>query len=627
MRNGSPTMGPRRGAALRPVSAPHRRALACFALAGLSLALYGPAVGFDFVNFDDTTVLLGHPELYDQPSLRASLTEIFVAAFPREEPLLVRDLSWALDARWFGFRNPAGYHLGNVVGNAANVVLLFLFLQHATRRFGLALTTAALFAVLPVHVEPVAWVMGRKDMLSAFFLLAALLAQSHELASPDPRRRRWLYLSALLLLVLALLSKIAAMSGVLVLALHRVFAPYLGGMDGPRAPHLPLDWRHIVRHVAPRMLPHAVLTVAIVLWYQRVVAAFGVIGWRGPGPLDPDHLQTVATFSPLILGQYLRSLLWPTQLSISYRWPHVEIPLTAAEQIAAAAIALAAGAALLYAILRRRDLAFYALAFVALLFPYLNIVFVDIWRADRYLYLASFCVLAAVATWLAPRIASSGRVPRVAVVVLAAGFAIGSAVQTMRQLSVWRDNHSLWLHEAYLDEPSLLGIQGLAASYVKRAEQASGPSERAEAIRRAQVEIERGFARDRALGRRDAGYATAEPLQLSHLHNHRGRLAALEGAPLAEQVEHFARSHQIAPNRRSAFRLAEACRKLAEQAPAEERARWGRASLAYFLEYVSMSARDPVQNARNETLLAGLYEDRFPFLRDEIRAARARFFP
>ena len=623
MGNGSSTMSPREGVALRPGITPHRSALAGFALAGLSLALYGPAVGFDFVNYDDTTVLLGHPELYDPASLRASLYEIFVGALPREEPLLVRDVSWALDSRVFGFENPVGYHLGNVLLNAANVVLLFSFLHHATRRFGLALETASLFAVLPVHVEPVAWVMGRKDMLSAFFLLAALLAQSHELASTDPRRRGSLYLLTLLLTALALLSKIAAMSAVLVLALHRVFARYL---DGTRAARTPLDWRHLVRDVAPRLLPHALVTIAIVLWYQRIVAEFGVIGWRGPGPLDPEHLRTVATFTPLILGQYLRSLVWPSQLSISYRWPHVEIPLTTGEQLAAAGIALAAGAALLYAVLRRRDLAFYALAFVALLLPYLNVVFVDIWRADRYLYLASFCLLAIAATLLAPRDLRSRGSLRVAAAVLVACFGIGSAVQTARQLPVWRDNESLWMHEAYLDQPSLLGIQALAASYVKRAEREADAAARADLVRRAHVEIARGFARDRALGRQAAGYATAEPLQLSHLHNHLGRLAALDGAPLAEQIEHLARAHEIAPNRRSAFRLAEAYMKLADEAPAAERERWVRASLAHFLEYVSMSTRDPARHARSETLLAGLYESRFPFLHDEIRAARERYF-
>lgn len=594
--------------------------LACCGLAILSLALYAPAVSFGFVNYDDTTILLSHPQLYDEHSLWASLAQIFVGYLPREEPLLVRDVSWALDARWFGFQNPAGYHLGNVVLNAANAVLLFLFLHQATRRFGLALATAGVFAVLPVHVEPVAWVMGRKDVLSACFLLAALLAQSHELAAPDPARRRQLHLATILLLALALLSKIAAMGGFALLLLHRVFAPYL---DGRREPSAPLDWPRIVREVLPRMAPHAIVTAGVVLWYQRNLAAFGVIGWRGPGPLDPEHLGTVAAFTPLIIGGYLRSLLWPTQLSMAYRWPHVEIPLGGFEQLASVAIALGVGAGLAHCLLRRRDLAFYGLGFLALLLPYLNVVFVDIWRADRYVYLSAFCLLAIPATIVAARPRGAVRIVALA---LAACFAAGSLVQTRRQLWVWRDNESLWTHEAYMAEPSLIGIQGLAAAYVKRSERESDRAARGEWIRRARVEIERGFARDRALGRQPSGYVTSEPLQLSHLHHHLAYLAGLEGAPLEEQIAHEVRAHETAPNARSAYHLAEAYLALARQKPPPAQEALARTSLGFFLEYMRRTAADPARLEKNSRMLASVYERRFPFLGEEIRVARANGF-
>src|SRR5512143_2861677 len=143
-------------------AATQRTLLAALALAVVSLALYARSVGFGFVNFDDPQVLLAHPQLYDETSFLASLSQIFHGYFPREEPLLLRDVSWALDARLFGFRNPVGYHLGNVLLNAANVALLFWFLARATRRVGVAFAIAGVFAVLPVHVEAVAWVMGRK---------------------------------------------------------------------------------------------------------------------------------------------------------------------------------------------------------------------------------------------------------------------------------------------------------------------------------------------------------------------------------------------------------------------------------------------------------------------------------
>ena len=166
---------------MKSLNIDRRVGVTCLALAIASVLLHARAIGFDFVDFDDTTVLLGHPNLYNENSLGSSLFEIFVGYMPREEPLLIRDLSWAVDARLFGFANPVGYHLGNVLLNAINVCLLFVFLNTATRRYRFALVVAGIFAVLPIHVEPVTWVMGRKDVLSAFFMLSALLAQSAEL--------------------------------------------------------------------------------------------------------------------------------------------------------------------------------------------------------------------------------------------------------------------------------------------------------------------------------------------------------------------------------------------------------------------------------------------------------------
>jgi len=597
----------------------HETALAALGLALLSLALYARAAGFDFVNFDDPTVLLAHPQLYDETSFLASLSQIFFESFPREEPLLLRDVSWALDARVFGFENPLGYHLGNVLFNAANVALLFLFLARATRRFGLSLAVAGVFAVLPVHVEPVSWVMGRKDTLSAFFVLAALLAQSYQLDEPDARRRRQLYLATLLCTCLALVSKIAAMPCFLLLALHRIFHPYL---DGRRAPDAPIGALRTLRDAIPPVLPHAVLTIAIVAWYQAAVAEYGVTGWRGRGPLDPQHLVNVAVFTPLVIGSYLKSLAWPTQLSVFYRWPHVEIPLTGLEQLASIAIALAIVAAVVYCCLRRRDLAFYLLAFLALLLPYLNVVYVDIWRANRYVYLASFCALAVPAILLAQLYTRGSRGVRFAIAGAMSCFALGSTAQTLRLQSVWRDDASLWRYEATLDEPSLLAIQSLATSHVKQAEHEASPARRHELAGQARSEVERGLARDRELGRRPAGYATSEPLQVSRLHTLLGRIGALEGESLEAQLAHYATAHTIAPNRASAFLLSKLYLELSEHAPEADREQLVRSSWNHFMEYVLHSGRDPVQVARSAGMITAIYEQRYPFLRPEIVAAR-----
>jgi hypothetical protein len=596
--------------------------VAALALALFGVALYARSVGFDFVDFDDRLVLLAHGQLYAGPSLLASLRQILWDYFPREEPLLLRDVSWALDARLFGFQNPLGYHLGNVVLNAANGSLLFLFLRRATGRFALALAVSAAWIALPVHVEAVSWVMGRKDVLATVLVLAALLVQASELEQTKPAARAWRLALTLLLVVLALLAKIAAFACVPLLVLHRVFHPYLAGR---RAPDEKLDWGRAIRSAA-LLLPHAAAAVAIVLWYQRVLAKFGVIGRLGPGAFSTEHLGNMALFVPLLVGCYLRSLVWPFGLSAFYRWPHVEIPLSTSAHFASYGIALGVAAGVAYCCLRRRDLAFFALGFFALLLPYLGLVYVDIWRADRYVYLASFALLALAADALA-RLAARGPAARNAVAALAIAFVTVSATQTFRHQAVWSDNEALWSYEAHLPEPSLISLQALAAEYAGQAERETDPAQRAALSQRARLEAERGIEREAELGRTKTGYKSNEQLQLARLHGTLGRLDRIDGAPLDGQIAHYEESVRLAPYRANTFELAKLYleRALAEpEGPARERL--VRVSFQRYLEYLGQSSYDPAWRERNQAFLTRVYERNFPYLGGAVLAARRTYF-
>lgn len=601
-----------------------RMGVTCLLLALGSFLLHARTIGFDFVSFDDTTVLLGHPNLYNENSLIASLLEIFVGYMPREEPLLLRDLSWALDARLFGFANPAGYHLGNVLLNAINVCLLFLFLKVTTHRYDFALIIAAIFAVVPVHVEPVSWVMGRKDVLSSFFVLLALLAQSTELESPKIPRRRLFYWLGLIFTVMALLSKMGAVALVPVLALHRIFLPYL---NGSRPASQPIDLRHTLTATLPKLIPHALLTSGIVVWYGRIVSEYGVTGWGGLGPTDPEHIGNILAFTPLIIGRYFKQLFWISQPSAYYRWPNVEIPLSGLEIFLSAAIATGGLAATVYCLRRRRDLAFYWLSFLAFLVPYLNIVYVGIWSADRYVYLSSFCLIA-VATSLLLQLHQRARPPvRAAIVALGLGFGLSGAAYTLQHQGVWRDSETLWRYEAYRDEPSLLSIQALAKLYMKQAGKESDPALRASLMAASRREIARGFEREKALGRVDAPYATSEQLQLSQFHYLLGRLDRIEKAPLTIQIEHFQASHALAPSRSNTLMLAGAYFDLGNRTVDVMQKQLLHRSLDYFLEYMKYSAQDRLLREQSLTLLSQNYEERFPFLQDRIHQVRETMTP
>ena len=597
-------------------------------LALFSVVFYARAIGFDFVGFDDHQVLLGHPELFNENSFAASLRTIFVDYFPREEPLLLRDVSWALDARLFGLANPLGFHLGNVILNALNVGLLFLLMRLWTGDLRVATAVAGLFAVLPVHVEAVCWVMGRKDMLSAAFMLGGLLVQTAELQAPNSRRR-WSYRALVLLFTTcALFSKASSVAFVIVLALHRFFHAYLPlGRDREQRAGRRGAAREPLPTLLLAVLPHLLITAAFLVWYTGVLSAYGVIETNGPSPTTAVHLEKVATFLPLILGRYVLSLTGLTQLSMLYRWPHVAIPLTSAELLASALVAVLGVAGIVVLLRRRPDLAFYVLAALGLLAPYAGLQYVGFWAADRYIYLASGFGLAAA---VIPLAGLAGRNPsaRIAVLTLGFGFFLASAAQGWLQQSVWQDNEALWSYEAYRDEPSLLSIQALAKQYLRNAEAAQDPVERNAWVRLAEAEIVRGFARHADLDLQPTAYKLKETLHLSRLHSLRGRVLELRGAPKEDQVAHFRRAFAIAPDRTNAMLISGALFEIAGRERNEaKRQQFIEGSFDAFVAYVEMGRWDSSRHAQSRELLARNFEGRFPFLDQRIAEVKRIYFP
>ena len=134
--------------------------------------IYARAAGFPFSAIDDHVYVTGNPRVilgFSLDSLRWAFTSFYAANW---HP--VTWLSLMLDGELFGM-NPAGYHLVNVALHAANSALLYLLFSRMTGARGRSLFVAACFALHPLHVESVAWISERKDVLSTLLLLLTLL--------------------------------------------------------------------------------------------------------------------------------------------------------------------------------------------------------------------------------------------------------------------------------------------------------------------------------------------------------------------------------------------------------------------------------------------------------------------
>lgn len=169
--------------------------LVCIALAAATLALYWPARGYGFVNFDDWGYIIQNPGVnggLHSETVRWAFTSTYASNW---HPLTW--LSHALDCEFFGFR-AGGHHMTNVLLHAFNTVLVFLVLRTLVSSRGSVINSgsrqsggpvvpwsgglamwrcafvAALFGLHPMHVESVAWIAERKDVLSTFFFLLTL---------------------------------------------------------------------------------------------------------------------------------------------------------------------------------------------------------------------------------------------------------------------------------------------------------------------------------------------------------------------------------------------------------------------------------------------------------------------
>jgi tetratricopeptide (TPR) repeat protein len=185
------------------------RAWICLALGLITLAIFWPSVHHDFLAFDDQQYVT------ENPRVQAGLTgQGVVWAFRSFYASNWHPLTWLshmADCQFYGLK-PAGHHVTNVLLHTANALLLFLALSRMTGAVWRSACVAALFAWHPLHVESVAWVAERKDVLSTFFFMLTLMAYARYVEKSEDRRPRaakgalW-YILALVFFACGLMSK------------------------------------------------------------------------------------------------------------------------------------------------------------------------------------------------------------------------------------------------------------------------------------------------------------------------------------------------------------------------------------------------------------------------------------
>ncbi len=393
-------------------------------LALLTIAVYWPLHTAEFNNYDDQQYIL------DNPQIQGGLTRAAVAwAFTTGYAGNWHPLTWlshCLDCQWFGL-HAGGHHVVNVLFHTANTLLLFAVWRSLTGTRWRAAAVAALFAWHPLHVESVAWVAERKDVLSGLFWWLALGAYGWYARTTDRRARGWAYAALLGAFVLGLMAKpmVVTLPGVLLLLDFWPLRRWTGAGAVPAA--------RLVFEKLPLLALSAGASVVTYL-VQQQGGAFG----DAPTPLGARLANAVVAYV-----RYLGKLAWPADLAVFYPF-NPELPTLA---VAGAGLGLLAITGFALGNARRQPWWIMGwLWFLGTLVPVIGIVKVGGQAlADRYTYLPATGVFIAV-VWGAAEWAGDRERRRRALGVVAAVAAAACLGLTRRQGGYWHDSVALFQH-------------------------------------------------------------------------------------------------------------------------------------------------------------------------------------
>ena len=401
---------------------------------------------YEFINLDDPTYV------YQNPHVRSGLTKDGLAwAFTTFYAGNWHPLTWIshmTDVEAFGLE-PGWHHRVSVFLHGLNAVLLFFVLRMMTSAVWRSALVAALFAVHPLRVESVAWIAERKDVLSTFFLLLALLAYVFYVRRPAAAR----YLAVLAAFVLGLLSKPMLVTLPLLL--------------------LFLDYWPLGRIAAGSLTPRSVrglLTEKLPLFVLSTFScAFTYVAQLRGGAVSSTAVIPVATRAANALVSclsYLGKFAYPVALAALYPHPGSRPGGIPTWEVVGSALVLAATSGIcLWQWRSRPYLVVGWLWYLVTLLPVIGLVQVGVQGlADRYTYVPMIGIGIA-GVWGIASLVQPSRFWRHATL-LVAGIVLGTFVILARvQAGYWRDSFTLFGRTLEVTQDNWVAWSTLADAY------------------------------------------------------------------------------------------------------------------------------------------------------------------
>jgi tetratricopeptide (TPR) repeat protein len=481
---------------------------ACVVLILASVIVYAPVRHFGFVGWDDADYVTDNVHVAQGLTWQGTWWALTSTDAANWHP--VTWLSHMLDVQLYGM-NAGPQHLTNLLLHILNTLLLFGLLYRMTGAWGRSTFVAGLFALHPLHVESVAWIAERKDVLSTLFGMLTMWAYVSYVRRPRLGR----YLVVLLWFGLGLMAKPMLVTLPFVLLLLDFWPLRRLELDGGAGPPGLAAFRQrwaallrLVKEKLPLLALAAISSVVTVLAQQHGGAVKGL----ERVPLSLRLTNALASYLA-----YIGKMLWPVRLSAFYPLgtspPVLQACLGALLLIGVTVFAIRAG---------QRHGYFLTgwLWYVGTLIPVVGLLQVgDQSMADRYTYLPLIGLFLIVA-WGAPELVARWRYGRLALPVAAACVLLACAGVARAQVRYWSDGAALWRHALDVNGDNYLAHASLGDILLKQGRTGEAISHFVEAL---QLKPD-GLAQN-GLG-----------------------LALMWQGKLDEAIPHFAEALQIKPN-------------------------------------------------------------------------------
>ena len=427
-------------------------------LVTINLLAYAPVRHYGFVNIDDPQYLTQNPQVKSGLSWHGVLWAFTTGHQANWHPLTW--LSHMLDVQLYGF-NAGAHHLTNLLLHIANTLLLFWALFQMTRALGRSAFVAALFAVHPLHVESVAWVAERKDVLSTLFWMLTVCAYIGYVRQPRSAR----YLAVISFFAVGLMAKPMLVTLPFVLLLLD-FWP-LGRLTLRQRSNFP----KLIREKIPFLILTAISS-AVTMFAQR----------RGGAMVGVDVVPMTIRLANACVAYftYFWKMFWPTGMAVLYPTPIRAVP----DWWLVAAIGLIVLSVLAIKLATRRPYVFVGwFWFLGTLVPVIGLVQVGRQAmADRYTYVPLVGLFLIVAFGLGDALALPPARRRV--LMTAGGLVIVSCVWATRvQLRYWSSSEALWEHTIRVTTDNAVAHFSLAVAFTEQGKPDEAMREYSEALR------------------------------------------------------------------------------------------------------------------------------------------------